>query len=145
MALIKCPECGKEVSSKAQSCPNCGNPFNIQRYGTELGTGVKEGLKGLNTVASPMKRKKCIMLIIVPLVFFILFFGVGMAIDNDTVAGIGILSGLCLGLYQFYVGKVKKGIVYSITMGLFIIGALFDLFRLLIKSFKDNNGFPLIY
>lgn len=26
MALIKCPECGKEISSKAASCPNCGCP-----------------------------------------------------------------------------------------------------------------------
>lgn len=24
MALIKCPECGKEVSSSAPSCPHCG-------------------------------------------------------------------------------------------------------------------------
>ena len=24
MALIKCPECGKEISDKAESCPNCG-------------------------------------------------------------------------------------------------------------------------
>lgn len=27
MALIKCPECGKEVSDKAQSCINCGCPL----------------------------------------------------------------------------------------------------------------------
>ncbi|MBP3697362.1 MAG: zinc ribbon domain-containing protein [Clostridia bacterium] len=27
MALIKCPECGKEVSDKAQSCINCGCPI----------------------------------------------------------------------------------------------------------------------
>lgn len=26
MALIKCPECGKEVSDKAHSCINCGCP-----------------------------------------------------------------------------------------------------------------------
>ena len=26
MALIKCPECGKEISDKAASCPNCGCP-----------------------------------------------------------------------------------------------------------------------
>jgi hypothetical protein len=25
MALIKCKECGKEVSSNAKTCPNCGN------------------------------------------------------------------------------------------------------------------------
>ena len=27
MALIQCPECGKEVSDKALACPNCGNPI----------------------------------------------------------------------------------------------------------------------
>lgn len=27
MALIKCPECGKEVSERAVSCPNCGCPI----------------------------------------------------------------------------------------------------------------------
>ena len=26
MALIKCPECGKEISSLAVACPNCGAP-----------------------------------------------------------------------------------------------------------------------
>ena len=24
MALIRCPECGKEISDSAQVCPNCG-------------------------------------------------------------------------------------------------------------------------
>lgn len=28
MALIKCPECGKEVSDKADSCPECGYPIS---------------------------------------------------------------------------------------------------------------------
>ena len=27
MALIKCPECGKEISDKAKTCPNCGCPI----------------------------------------------------------------------------------------------------------------------
>ena len=27
MALINCPECGKEISDKAMMCPNCGNPL----------------------------------------------------------------------------------------------------------------------
>lgn len=30
MALIKCPECGKEVSDTAENCPNCG--YNMQKY-----------------------------------------------------------------------------------------------------------------
>ena len=28
MALINCPECGKEVSDKAPACPNCGYRIN---------------------------------------------------------------------------------------------------------------------
>lgn len=27
MALINCPECGKQISDKANSCPNCGYPM----------------------------------------------------------------------------------------------------------------------
>jgi predicted amidophosphoribosyltransferase len=27
VALINCPECKKEVSDKASSCPNCGHPI----------------------------------------------------------------------------------------------------------------------
>jgi TM2 domain-containing membrane protein YozV len=27
MALISCPECSKEISSAAVSCPNCGHPM----------------------------------------------------------------------------------------------------------------------
>lgn len=27
MALIKCPDCGREVSDKASSCPQCGCPL----------------------------------------------------------------------------------------------------------------------
>lgn len=30
MAIIRCPECGKEVSNAAQTCPNCG--FCVKAY-----------------------------------------------------------------------------------------------------------------
>ena len=30
MALISCPECGKEISDKAFACPHCGNPMSQQ-------------------------------------------------------------------------------------------------------------------
>ena len=30
MALIKCPECGKEVSDKAPACIHCGYPLSIK-------------------------------------------------------------------------------------------------------------------
>ena len=28
MALIKCPECGKKISDKADACINCGCPLS---------------------------------------------------------------------------------------------------------------------
>lgn len=27
MALSRCPDCGKDVSDQANSCPNCGHPI----------------------------------------------------------------------------------------------------------------------
>lgn len=40
MALIKCPECGKEISDRAKACPNCGCPIeatpdDLQRFPRE--------------------------------------------------------------------------------------------------------------
>ena len=29
MSLIKCPECGKDMSDKAPSCPSCGCPIDV--------------------------------------------------------------------------------------------------------------------
>ena len=40
MALMKCPECGKEISDKAKSCPNCGCPI-IQGITRTTITGKK--------------------------------------------------------------------------------------------------------
>lgn len=37
MALVKCKECGKEVSNKAESCPGCGKP--IKKKEKEGGIG----------------------------------------------------------------------------------------------------------
>ncbi len=37
MALIKCKECGKEISSEAPTCPGCGTPIKTPRKG--LGCG----------------------------------------------------------------------------------------------------------
>ena len=34
MALIKCPECGKKVSDKANSCIHCGYP--LEEYKKEI-------------------------------------------------------------------------------------------------------------
>lgn len=40
MALIKCNECGKEISDKADKCPNCGCPVNKQPYTVTINNTV---------------------------------------------------------------------------------------------------------
>lgn len=43
MALIKCSECGHDVSDKAAICPNCGCPVKISTQGpTQEGSQTKE-------------------------------------------------------------------------------------------------------
>lgn len=54
MALVKCPECGKEISNKAEVCPNCGYPISRDNTDTEKGkeenTNSQEGEKTLENI-----------------------------------------------------------------------------------------------
>ena len=66
MALIKCYECGKEISDKAPSCPHCGapqlvsknkevkakKPINFKQYLKPIGIGLGVIFIPLAAVAS---------------------------------------------------------------------------------------------
>jgi DNA-directed RNA polymerase subunit RPC12/RpoP len=41
MALIKCNECGREISDKAQNCPGCGSPITSLSKKMDEPSGVK--------------------------------------------------------------------------------------------------------
>ena len=47
MALIKCPECEKEISDKAQSCIHCGYPINQNIVTDKSSTSTVENLSDL--------------------------------------------------------------------------------------------------
>lgn len=47
------------------------------------------------------------------------------------------------GVHQFYVGKIGKGLLYLFTGGLFGIGWIVDIVKILMGSFRDNVGAPL--
>lgn len=40
MALIRCPECGKEISDSAQVCPNCGCKTELGNQNDIMKTSV---------------------------------------------------------------------------------------------------------
>jgi hypothetical protein len=75
MTLIKCDECGKDISSKATSCPNCGNPMNMK-------SGPFGGLETGNTVRpdfwhDPNVGAVAMIILLSPFLFLLLAFETG--------------------------------------------------------------------
>jgi len=48
-----------------------------------------------------------------------------------------------VGAHYFYVGKAGKGLLYLLTVGLFGIGWIIDIFRIAAGTFSDGSGLPL--
>lgn len=73
MALIKCSECGKEISSSAESCPNCGNPMstgikcptcksdNVKKISgaSKVGSAVMFGVFAMGKLTKTYQCNKC--------------------------------------------------------------------------------------
>lgn len=82
MAIIKCPDCGKDISDRAEACPNCGCPVE-----------KKEAEEVL--ISSPKKKKGkgwIFAVIIILIITAIAFFLVGASpkeyiiIDGETIS-----------------------------------------------------------
>lgn len=48
-----------------------------------------------------------------------------------------------LGIHNFYVGRIGRGIFYMLTLGGFIVGWIIDIVSIATGKFKDNVGMPL--
>lgn len=70
MALIKCPECGKEVSDRAGQCPNCGYPVEKIFAMKSVGKNVKKISVKSNILDRIKMNKKAISIIIMVDFFF---------------------------------------------------------------------------
>lgn len=46
MSLIKCPECGKQVSDQANACPDCGYPIKANNTKGKVAIKIANGLAG---------------------------------------------------------------------------------------------------
>lgn len=84
MALIKCPECGKEISDKASNCPNCGCPIEK----VEVDTPIVE--KDISNVEQPVmesqtKKSKGIKVLIPIIIAVVVIAIIGGAVYNMKV------------------------------------------------------------
>ncbi|MBO4397986.1 MAG: TM2 domain-containing protein [Bacteroidaceae bacterium] len=113
MALITCKDCGNQVSDRAQFCPRCGAPVEIENVsGTGTSSheadeknckanegGVNNGsMSGSNTYLSGQPRY------------------------DKTLAGILAIFLGCFGVHHFYVGNNERGISYIVVSLLFMVG-----------------------
>lgn len=55
MSMIKCPECGKEISDSAKSCPNCGHPMKHKKSKIIIVIAIIMGAIALVVLASGIK------------------------------------------------------------------------------------------
>lgn len=84
MGLIKCPECGKEISDMAQSCPNCGCPLKrMQQNDINRGVnfyGTWEQSQSKNTKKKSHGCLIAFLVMILVILFILALVGVGAGV-----------------------------------------------------------------
>lgn len=139
-----CEKCGSEIPDGQKFCSNCGTPL-INANPFEEIIEQTSATKDLSTKISSKNWAVCLILLVVPLLWVMIFSTISVSLDSALFSNISVLGGLFLGAHQFYVGKIKMGIFFTLTVGGFLVGAILFLIELTVtKTFKDVNGFTVV-
>lgn len=152
MALIRCPECNREVSNQATACPNCGMPLNssqnkkfCQHCGEQIdkdcvicpkcgkqvadlstGGSDKNIIINNNNNASSSASASAVAMATPSM------YGTRRIRDKWVAFFLCLFLGW-FGAHKFYEGKTGMGVLYIFTVGLFGIGWIVDIISLLLK------------
>lgn len=153
MALIKCPECGKEISEQAAICPNCGYSFEKTKFCKFCGEKIPEdsvicpkcgrqvesmgnnnaGGITINNVSNSSASSTATATQVTQS-GYVPSVRRTKEINKITALLLCIFFGY-FGAHKFYEGKTSLGILYLCTMGLFCIGWIADI---VIIATKEN-------
>jgi uncharacterized membrane protein YvbJ len=100
MALINCPECTKEVSTSAISCPNCGAPIAAAKEAEAAGAP----LTTTQLTSKKLKGQQAIAVLMVIVGTIWLFVAMGQ--QPASGAGLPLIITL-VGLIWFIVTRVR--------------------------------------
>lgn len=148
MALIKCPECGREVSSSAAACPGCG--FKVAEYMADLvtcpecgstvskkesacpncGFGIAKGLGGFHIEKDGNDKKYSYEKVVSKLKWIVEQVTQKLNIKNEKIV-IGVAAALVLLIVVFGVALGSKGAKVSSKriekdMSLYDVGKLVE-------------------
>lgn len=91
MALITCPECQKQVSDQAVTCPNCGFPLSSTAHDLPQSTDSYDVLpvdqanqNAIDTEVTPAKPKKRVIAIGIAAVFCVVLIAAVAAFINNN-------------------------------------------------------------
>ena len=84
MALIKCPECGKEVSDNASSCPNCGFPIKEKETLATANIEDNDDIESPPKSQTPKKKHGCLVGCLSVIIASVVFVGVMLTIANNS-------------------------------------------------------------
>ena len=106
MAMIKCPECGYNISDKADKCPYCGYSFREAGSDSKYTLHVESSF-GFNFIA--------ILLIIIA--GFILYFGVSLSYKAaNVVEQISLYATETSFSYDVFLASLIPYLVYSCVL-----------------------------
>lgn len=134
-----CSKCGKEISDEAIICPACGVPtpnyqpqqaqlqqptlppiiINNTNTNTNTNTNVNQNVNGGEVGMAVSPKSKIVTLVLC------IFLG-------------------ALGIHRFYVGKIGSGLLYLFTGGVFCLGWIYDILKILSGTFTDGIGLPIV-
>lgn len=132
MALIKCNECGKEISDKAKVCVNCGCPITIEKKKKE-----KENIKLYNN----KNFSYIIISLFVAIIIFLLVLET--TFDNFFVSLIVSILYFLLNIYLIKKfqkkDKITKKYIYTRLAVIFVPLIIVIFIMNLSESWKYNN------